>query len=709
MSQNETSGDEGGLSEEQWSAEDGEPRSGQVLSPALASLFALARRMHLAGGFAVAEHAYRQVLMAVPEHAEALHHLGMIAFQTGHQPEALELVRRSVTIRPDNAEAVNDLGWICLSLEKIHEAIAFAREAIALAPDAPRFHVLLANALRRDSQWDEAIEHFLIGSGKTSDETMVLLGLALCHLAKDKTETAFEYIEKLEQLDPEMNDIHYLKGIALQRPGKQKEALPFLSRAFQNAPDNARLAVDLAMALNANAKFDAAEATLRYAETHNPDDAGLLSTLCHILINQKKYAEAEAYGRRAVALNPEFPGAYNNLGRAYEQQWKLVDAEMSFRQALRILPDTATEITNLSMLLGLWGKLEESLPLAERAHAIDPEHPGVHLNLALRHLQAGSLARGWEIYELSKYKTQRAVLFDVDVPHLEVDENPDGMTVLVRREQGIGDVILFASVLPDLIRDAGHCIVECLPKTVTLLQRSFPTTRVIAVSTLRDMGKDVAADRQIQIGSLNRRYRMTPEKFPNPHKFLIPDPERVEDFRRRLKALPGEIKVAVLWRGRLPILDPSVEIDYLLPEQLVPILKLPGLTFISVQYDAEGNLAHQEIEELREKYGVVVHEFDDLDTFNDLDGVAALLEACDVALGPKTATLHIAGGLGKPTLRWSGSPDHFCLGQLQYPLTPSVRSLALAPIYDKDEIVRLLLEQFPAFVTEHTGYVIAGE
>ena len=162
--------------------------------------------------------------------------------------------------------------------------------------------------------------------------------------------------------------------------------------------------------------------------------------------------------------------------------------------------------------------------------------------------------------------------------------------------------------------------------------------------------------------------------------------------------MPGRIKAALLWRGQNVTDSSRGGHSYLTLERLAPVLSMPDVAFISLQYDCDGDAARREIAEAREKFGLTIHVIEDLDTFNDLDGVAALLAACDAALGPPTATLHLAGGVGAPTLRWCAAPDNLNLGQTYCPPSPSVRILMPSTPFDKDELTRLLAERAPDFL-----------
>ena len=112
---------------------------------------------HQAGRLAEAERIYRQVLAQQPNHADALHMLGMLAGQTGQLDAAEDLIRRAIRLKPDYAEAYNNLGNALKGKRRLDEAIAAYRQAIALRPNFAEAHSNLGNSLRDKGQLDEAI------------------------------------------------------------------------------------------------------------------------------------------------------------------------------------------------------------------------------------------------------------------------------------------------------------------------------------------------------------------------------------------------------------------------------------------------------------------------------------------------------------------------------------------------------------------------
>src|SRR6185295_15519269 len=124
----------------------------------------------------------------------------------------------------------------------------------------------------------------------------------------------------------------------------------------------------------------------------------------------------------------------------------------------------------------------------------------------------------------------------------------EGKTVLVRAEQGIGDQIMFASCLPELMERAGGCVIEAWPKLANLFARSFPQAKVIAFPA----GEREEADCRIPIGSLPLVVGRDWPNFPKHAGYLRADQARVAHWRSELARLGPGPKVGVSWRGGTP-------------------------------------------------------------------------------------------------------------------------------------------------------------
>jgi hypothetical protein len=228
-----------------------------------------------------------------------------------------------------------------------------------------------------------------------------------------------------------------------------------------------------------------------------------------------------------------------------------------------------------------------------------------------------------------------------------------GHTLLYYAEQGLGDHIMYASCLPDLLPRAERIVVECEPRLATLFRRSFPQAVVHGNRQLDDgrWSEMHGADVKLSCASAPRFLRRSAEDFPDHRGYLAADPAKVEKWKSRLAALGPERRIGLSWRGGVQRTGRAWR--SLEPAALMPLLRVPGFRFISLQYDAQ----EAELARLRES-GVDVQHWPE--AIDDYDETAALVCALDVTVSVCTAVIHLAGALGRPV--W-----------ILAPLTPDAR------------------------------------
>ena len=214
--------------------------------------------------------------------------------------------------------------------------------------------------------------------------------------------------------------------------------------------------------------------------------------------------------------------------------------------------------------------------------------------------------------------------------------------ILIWCEQGIGDTLNWSSLLPLVSNHAEHCILECQDKLIPLLQRSFPNVEVKPEDRSLDMNRD-DFDYHLPMGSLYKHFLEEITENPKPKAYLVPDPDRVHYWRERLKSLGKGPYIGIAWKSSN--ISPNRLPNYAPIHEWSPVLKIPNVTFINLQYkDFEDDL-----DKVREELGVTVHNFDDLDQWNNIDDVAALCRAIDVLISNHGTVPLITGGVGTVT------------------------------------------------------------
>ena len=326
---------------------------------------------------------------------------------------------------------------------------------------------------------------------------------------------------------------------------------------------------------------------------------------------------------------------------------------------------------NWAGLLQHRGQLAEAIALwTQLADKGGEDAENAQLNRALVLLKQGVFARGWLDYEArkrtpSEYRPR-------NFPYAEWNDEPlDGRAILVHAEQGIGDQIMFASCIPDLMQRASHCVVECEPKLEAIFRRSFHTATVTCAQKDAS-GRDVLAeapaiDYQVALGSLPLRFRSTSTDFPRHEGYLRADPAKVAAWRRRLEELPASRRIGISWRGGVQRTRQAVRSLPL--AELLPILKCAQTVFVSLQYtDCAAELA-----EVERDLGIRIWHWQE--AIDDYDETAALVCALDLVISVQTSIVHLSGALGRPV--WVMVPSvaewrYLDRGE-QMPWYPSVR------------------------------------
>jgi hypothetical protein len=238
--------------------------------------------------------------------------------------------------------------------------------------------------------------------------------------------------------------------------------------------------------------------------------------------------------------------------------------------------------------------------------------------------------------------------------------------VAIWAEQGIGDQVLFSTLIPELIESGARVIYEVDRRLLGAYERAFPGVQLIA---LADPPHEALrrASRALFAGSLPALFRTTRESFAHqPAKLLAARGDRIAHYRQRLAAAGDGIKVAVSWHStRKNHLGPGKSARL---RDFASLLRLPATLFLDVQYGNTG----EERAAVQKATGVPLLRFDDVDFYNDLEELLAILEASDLVITTSNATAHFAGALGKrtwllyladipPFYYWAHDGSHRCL------------------------------------------------
>jgi Tfp pilus assembly protein PilF/ADP-heptose:LPS heptosyltransferase len=380
----------------------------------------------------------------------------------------------------------------------------------------------------------------------------------------------------------------------------------------------------------------------------DPKSAAAHSNRGNALLNLDRPEAALAALDVAVALDPAYPVAHYNRGMALAALRRQEAAVASFEAAIALKPGDALYLNNYGLALALAGRPEAALAAFDAALAIDPDYADAHWNRGVRLLTLGQFAEGWAEYEhrwrvpaflKSSAGRMTAALQARRVPGLRV-EDLRGRRVLVVEEQGVGDVLMFASTIPDLQRDAAGVALVCEDRLKGLFAHSFPDVALVDVAAAERAAED--AEVVLPIGGLARLYRSRLEDFPGT-PYLAARPEVRARWAGRLGPKAAPLRVGISWRGGTAATggeDRSIPLA-----ALTPLLERASCEFVSLQYgDPAAEVAAVNAGLARPVRLFAPNEI------ADFEALAGLVQSLDLVVSVQTALVHLSGALGAPCL-----------------------------------------------------------
>ena len=424
--------------------------------------------------------------------------------------------------------------------------------------------------------------------------------------------------------------------------GRVGEARAELEAALRLQPGHAPAWMMLGIVLYAEGRFEESAASHARAIALRPAFAEAHDSRGSALAALGRWDEAITEHERAVAADPRYAHAHSNLGLAYRARGRLDEARASFGRALAIEPAHAEAMHNLGFLLEDEGRWDDAMALYRRALERNPNLARAGYNLGLAHLRRHEFARGWPLAE-SRFDTVPPMTprRGPGVPAFTAGDWAQGHRLAVWSEQGVGDQILFSTLLPELEARGQDFVAEVDARLRPAFARAHPHWKL----TARD-GADAAfaeCDRQVALGSLPLLLRPDPASFgAQPRALLAADAQRAATYRARF---PADARVVgISWRSFQSGARAQVANAKSAPlAAFAPLAR--HVRLLDLQY---GDTA-QERAAFARAGGELTH-FDDLDLFGDLDGVLAAIAACDAVVTTSNVTAHLAGALGKRTL-----------------------------------------------------------
>ncbi|CAK0746423.1 nitric oxide reductase NorD protein [uncultured Gammaproteobacteria bacterium] len=412
---------------------------------AVEAAFNLGALYHDQGAFVQAAVCFARVTGISHDHAEAWFALALALHAQDRNGEAVEGLKRVLTLDPGHLRAIRLLGSLSARLGRHDQAAIWLRQAVAFDPaNADAWYDLgcAERELIRPAAGAAAFRRVVTLDSRRID---VLNDLAVMLLDLERPHAALAGLRRLLAVQPGHAVAYNNCGIAHERLGDQGRAVEAYRQAIGLRPDYVKAYSNLGNALETLHRSEEAEVHLRRALALDDAFVDARINLGSVLLSLDRVAEAEQCLRRAVEQRPDLSEAHGTLGIILLTQGRLAEAETVLKRGLDLRADYPEALVGLGMIRAMQLQPASARIWYDRALALKPTLAIGHLDRGLLVLGQGQLDLGWADYGWRfSAKGYRDRMIQAPIWR---GEPLDGHRVLVWREQGLGDELMFATLV----------------------------------------------------------------------------------------------------------------------------------------------------------------------------------------------------------------------------------------------------------------------
>ena len=595
-------------------------------------------------------------------------------FESKRNSESENLVKKILKVNAHNIYALRLMAAINSEKDNHAEALQFLKKIINKYPNEIDIYYNIAIANIKLNNFENALlsikKYITFDSNKK--EAWLSYGTILFNL--NKYEEALSANTKAIDIDNNYGEAWSNHGVTLSKLGRHEEAQISIQKALLINPNYAEAWINLSVTLKNLKFYEKSFAAIQKAIEVDPNYLNFSETWINqgvLLVELMRYEEAIATYDKALLIDPKNPKAWSNKGVALAELSRYEDAHICYDKAISLkkdyeaawlnkgvaykyqkLYDKAMEANNTALLYkpdyaDAWSNqgivyselklYDDALVAFKKAIDIDSNCLDAKFNYSQEELRRFNFAKGWIEIE-SRWGASGSDSKKLITSKPSWNGNNFSGTLLVWSEQGIGDQILYSSMLKDLAKFEQKKIITLDSKLISLYKKSFPEYEFFDKNIQIPEEK---YDQQIAIGSVGKFLRTSIEAFSDyKYPFIFSPKLKFQNLRKEISC-NDKIICGISWKSVNRHFRNDKSIDL---KEFIPLFLNPKIIFINLQYGS----TEDEVEEINSLYGNKIISTDN-DNYNDFEGLADLIDICDLVVSSSNTTAHLSGALGKKT------------------------------------------------------------
>ncbi len=519
--------------------------------------------------------------------------------------------------------------------------------------------------------------NYLLSTNKENKNLLFLQAKIYISLDQiDKANISLKNILKIDLNNYEALSLIYLNYLKNNEIDLAKK---YVDKLLDIKDDNYVHLRDKAYIEYLNKNYLVSEKYIRKAISYNSEEVFGLNIFGLLYLENKETLNAIKLFKKAILINPNYTDSYNNLGKCYIDLEKLTLAYFNFKKAYKINPNSDLPLVNIANILSLKDKNDLALRFYEKAKQINPQNQQVDENIIICNVRlknfewvekrflsqeklgntSNELKLSYSYLLLNKKKFVSAFnYFDARLNTREFPEknkyhfnltkninfNKNLQTdnkILIVKEQGVGDEILFSSIYQDLIKNNfSNVKIECDERLINIFKRSFDRIEFFPYGHYSSSQNINQFDNILYAGSLAKFFRRSERNFIT-KPFIKTSDDLDRKFNQTFSNFKNIKKIGVSWKSVFNIFGGLKSLKLNDFKKIYSDKRL----FFNLQYGD----TYIEVKKFKDS-GKDIFNFDNIDLFNDFDSLISILKKLDVFVTVSNSTAHFAGALGVPTI-----------------------------------------------------------
>jgi len=476
----------------------------------------------------------------------------------------------------------------------------------------------------------KSLDTFFIVLRNNPNSVDALSFISYIYMETGNYKEALIYLSKLDNLKIKSPDIFYNRGICLFKLGNYRDAIDSYKSSIKLKHDFYEAYIQLGQLLKKVNKLDEAIIILEQALNCVVQKDSICVNISEIFFLKRDYKNSKKYAKNALKFNNENFLAIINIANCLIEEGQIDEGIKELENINKTKPNNPIILNNLGFAYKYNGDYSRAIIEYKKAIKLNPNFKDALFNLSILELSINNFSEGWVNYE-HRWGTEKKFSIRMAFNKPVWNKNLGFNRILIWGEQGIGEQLLFSSVLADLKLKFKKVIVCVNDKLVDLFKENFKDFEIYPLSKKIDESR---FDYHLPLCSLGLYFRNNIKDFKF-NKLNVGEGLNIEKKNKKLKC-------ALTWKRRnLEFKDKtSINLD-----NLKDILLMDEIEFINIQYTNEDD----EVKKFEKENNFVLSKVNGLDTFNDLYNLARFINKCDFVISISNTTAHLSAALGKPT------------------------------------------------------------